>query len=52
VAQSILGSAVSLVVGYLSIHPLVRLVRRARLWWFSVYLWLVGAVVITEQLVR
>lgn len=39
---TLLATAISAVVGYLSIGPLIRLVRSARLWWFSIYLWLVG----------
>jgi undecaprenyl-diphosphatase len=45
-ALTLLATAVSAVVGYLSIAPLIRLVRLARLWWFSVYLWVVGSAVL------
>jgi undecaprenyl-diphosphatase len=42
-ACTLLGAATSAVVGYLSIYPLLALVRRCRLRWFSLYLWLVAA---------
>lgn len=42
VLLTLLATTISAVVGYLSIGPLIRIVRSARLWWFSVYLWLVG----------
>lgn len=45
-ALTALGTLVSGVVGYLTIDPLIRLVRRARLWWFAVYLWAVAAYVL------
>jgi undecaprenyl-diphosphatase len=50
VVLTLLGTAVSAVVGYLSIAPLIRLVRATRLWWFSVYLWVVGVTVLVAQL--
>lgn len=40
------GVLVSAVVGYLTITPLIHLVRRCRLWWFAVYVWLVGGAVL------
>jgi len=40
------GTAVSAVVGYLTITPLLLLVRRARLWWFAVYVMALGTVVL------
>jgi undecaprenyl-diphosphatase len=43
---TLLGMVVSGVVGYLTIAPLIRLVRHAHLWWFSVYLWVVGTAVL------
>ena len=43
---SVVGSVVSGVVGYASIGPLVRLVTRFRLWWFSIYLWLIGCLML------
>jgi undecaprenyl-diphosphatase len=43
---TLLGMVVSGVVGYLTIAPLIRLVRHAHLWWFAVYLWAVGAAVL------
>lgn len=45
-ALTFLGTAVSAVVGYLTIGPLIRLVQRARLGWFALYLWLLAAVVL------
>jgi undecaprenyl-diphosphatase len=44
--MTLVGVAVSAVVGYLTIAPLIHLVRRCRLWWFAVYVWLVGAAVL------
>lgn len=41
--MTMIGVLVSAVVGYLTITPLIHLVRRCRLWWFAIYLWLVGA---------
>lgn len=41
---TILGALTSMVVGYASIFPLLAIVRRCRLRWFSIYLWLVGLV--------
>ncbi|MCS6978146.1 MAG: undecaprenyl-diphosphate phosphatase [Gemmatales bacterium] len=49
VALTLLATAISAVVGYLSIGPLIRVVRKARLWWFSVYLWLVGLTVLIVE---
>jgi undecaprenyl-diphosphatase len=43
---TVLGTLVAGVVGYLTIDPLIRLVRHARLWWFAVYLWAVGVAVL------
>lgn len=43
---TLLATAVSGVVGYLTIGPLIRLVQRARLGWFAAYLWAVAAVVL------
>jgi undecaprenyl-diphosphatase len=40
------GVLVSAVVGYITIAPLLVLVRRARLWWFAVYVWVVGTAVL------
>ena len=34
---------VSAVVAYLTITPLIALVKRAKLWVFGVYVWLVAA---------
>lgn len=50
VLLTILGGVVSAVVGYLTIHPLILLVRRCKLWWFTVYLWIVGTGVLVNQL--
>lgn len=47
---TLVATGISAVVGYLSIGPLIRLVREARLWWFSVYLWLVGTLVLIVEL--
>jgi undecaprenyl-diphosphatase len=41
-AMTLVGVLVSAVVGYLTITPLIHLVRRCRLWWFAIYVWLVG----------
>jgi undecaprenyl-diphosphatase len=46
ILQTLLGTLVSGIVGYLTIGPLLRLVRHARMWWFSTYLWLVGGTVL------
>jgi undecaprenyl-diphosphatase len=40
--MTLVGVAVSAVVGYLTITPLIHLVRHCRLWWFAVYVWLMG----------
>lgn len=45
-AVTLVGVFVSAVVGYLTITPLIHLVRRCRLWWFAVYVWLVGGAVL------
>ncbi|MCI0685382.1 MAG: undecaprenyl-diphosphate phosphatase [Gemmataceae bacterium] len=45
-AVTLVGVLVSAVVGYLTITPLIYLVRRCRLWWFAVYVWLVGGAVL------
>jgi undecaprenyl-diphosphatase len=50
VLASVLGAIVSGVVGYFTLGPLFQLVQRARLWWFSVYLWLVAAFVLIREL--
>ena len=34
------------VVDYLTITPLIALVRRCQLWWFAAYVWLVGGAVL------
>ena len=44
-----LGTIVAAIMGYFSVEMLVRLVRRARLWWFSIYVWLVAAVVLASH---
>jgi undecaprenyl-diphosphatase len=51
-ALTLLGTTVSAVVGYLTIDPLIRLVRRCRLWWFSLYLWLVGGSVLLAHFLK
>lgn len=43
--MTLLGVVVSGVVGYLTIHPLIRLVRQARLSWFALYLVLISLTV-------
>jgi undecaprenyl-diphosphatase len=43
---TLVGVLVSALVGYLTIAPLIHLVRRCRLWWFAVYVWLVGGAVL------
>lgn len=45
-AMTLVGVLVAAVVGYLTITPLILLVRRCRLWWFAVYVWLVGGAVL------
>ena len=45
-AMTLVGVLVSAVVGYLTITPLIHLVRRCRLWWFAIYVWLVGGAVL------
>lgn len=47
-----LGALASGVVGYLTIAPLIRLVRHSRLWWFSLYLWVVGGSVLLSHLIQ
>jgi undecaprenyl-diphosphatase len=44
-----LGALASGVVGYLTIAPLIQLVRQSRLWWFSLYLWIVGGSVLLSR---
>jgi len=46
---ALVGCLVSAVVGYLTIDPLIRLVRRCQLWWFAAYLWLVGGGVLLRD---
>jgi undecaprenyl-diphosphatase len=43
---TLLATLVSGIVGYLTITPLIRLVQRCQLWWFAVYVWLVGLAVL------
>jgi undecaprenyl-diphosphatase len=45
-AMTLAGVLVSAVVGYLTITPLIALVRRCQLWWFAVYVWIVGGVIL------
>jgi undecaprenyl-diphosphatase len=40
--QTAVATLVSAAVGYATIGPLIALVRRARLAWFAIYLWIVG----------
>jgi undecaprenyl-diphosphatase len=47
---TLLGLVVSAAVGYLTIDPLIGLVRRCRLWWFAVYVWAVGLAVLLVEL--
>ena len=42
-APLLVGAAAAAVSGYGAIHALLRVVRRGRLWWFTVYTWAVGA---------
>jgi undecaprenyl-diphosphatase len=44
--STLLGVLVSAVVGYLTITPLIQLVRRCQMWWFAVYVWLLGGVIL------
>lgn len=46
--MTLVGVLVSAVVGYFTITPLIYLVRRCRLWWFAVYVWLVGVAVLVH----
>jgi undecaprenyl-diphosphatase len=46
--MTLAATCISAVVGYVTIDPLIRLVRRARLWWFAVYLWLLAAAVLVS----
>ncbi len=48
-ALTLAGCVVAGLIGYLTIDPLIRLVRRCQLWWFSAYLWLLGAAVIVRE---
>lgn len=51
--MTLLGTLVSAVVGYLTITPLIRLVQKCRLWWFAVYVWIVGlAVLLAREPIR
>ena len=52
VAQIVASSAVAGVIGYLAIVWLVRLVRSGRLWYFSVYLVLLGTTLIVVDSTR
>jgi undecaprenyl-diphosphatase len=47
---TLLGTITSAVVGYLTMQPLLRIVRSARLWWFTLYLWLIAAVVLVRHM--
>jgi undecaprenyl-diphosphatase len=40
--KTIVATLVSAIVGYLTITPLIALVKRARLWIFGLYVWLVA----------
>lgn len=40
--KTIVATVVSAVVGYLTIEPLINLVKRSRLWVFAVYVWAVA----------
>ncbi len=44
--QTLAATLVSGIVGYLTIGPLIALVKRCQLWWFGVYVWFVGLAVI------
>jgi undecaprenyl-diphosphatase len=46
---TLLAMAVSAAVAYLTIGPLIRVVQKARLWWFAVYLWIVAAMVLITK---
>lgn len=46
---TLLALVVSAVTAYLTITPLIRLVQRARLWWFTVYLWVLGLSVLLAR---
>lgn len=39
----LVGAAAAALSGYGAIHALLRMVRRGRLWWFTLYTWAVGA---------
>lgn len=49
---ALVATATSAVVGYLTMAPLVGLVRRARMSYFACYLWLVGAAVLAERAIH
>lgn len=40
--RTLAATLVSALVGYLTIAPLIALVKRCQLWWFAVYVWIVG----------
>ena len=41
--KTIVATLVSAVVAYLTITPLIALVKRAKLWVFGVYVWIIAA---------
>jgi undecaprenyl pyrophosphate phosphatase UppP len=41
--KTIVATLVSALVAYLTITPLIAIVKRAKLWVFGVYVWLVAA---------
>ncbi len=45
-AMTLVATLVSAVVGYLTITPLIRLVQKCQLWWFAIYVWIVGLAVL------
>jgi undecaprenyl-diphosphatase len=45
-AMTLVATLISAVVGYLTITPLIRLVQKCQLWWFAIYVWVVGLAVL------
>lgn len=50
--KTIVATLVSAVVAYLTITPLIALVKRAKLWVFGVYVWLVAAAYFAWQFMK
>ncbi|MFT3878203.1 MAG: undecaprenyl-diphosphate phosphatase [Gemmatales bacterium] len=50
--KTIVATLVSAIVAYLTITPLIALVKRAKLWVFGVYVWLVAAAYFAWQFLK